>query len=80
MQALAEEWRKRDREREALVKKKVEFTAYTNTHNDHTFHPVLQDLLSRQTHGALKPESNQCKLFYSHSERLCLVTYSQISV
>lgn len=33
MQALAEEWRRRDREREALVKKKVEsLPAYTNSH------------------------------------------------
>jgi len=29
MQALAEEWKKRDREREALVKKKVRKYSYT---------------------------------------------------
>ncbi len=32
MQALAEEWRRRDREREALVKKKVQ-----SLHNFHTY-------------------------------------------
>ena len=42
MQALAEEWKKRDREREALVKKKVESTAYcADTHNDYLLHDIL---------------------------------------
>lgn len=50
MQALAEEWRRRDREREALVKKKVE-SSQLLTHNGYTLHPILQDFLFIQTHG-----------------------------
>lgn len=73
--------KERPRERSSGQEEGGAFTAYTNTHNGHTFHSVLRDLLSIQTHGPLKPESNECKLFYSLSGCLCFLSaYSQISV
>lgn len=38
MQALAEEWKKRDREREALVKKKVRKLVYILAEKSHESH------------------------------------------
>lgn len=38
MQALAEEWRKRDREREALVKKKVRKLVHMLAEESHKSH------------------------------------------
>lgn len=43
MQALAEEWRRRDREREALVKKKVESSHLLMPGSDYTFFFVFDD-------------------------------------
>lgn len=66
MQALAEEWKKRDREREALVKKKVESTAYcTDTHNEYYYmiYCIVQNVIFLQIHGTLESESNEWKSF-----------------
>lgn len=59
MQALAEEWKRRDREREALVKKKVQGSQYSDTHNAYTLHNILLDLLYIQRNETLESELNE---------------------
>lgn len=62
MQALAEEWRRRDGEREALVKKKVRAHSYIRTMVTH-YILYYKIFCSYKHMGEIKPEFNECKLY-----------------
>uniref|UniRef100_A0A673ZK57 Centrosomal protein of 120 kDa n=1 Tax=Salmo trutta TaxID=8032 RepID=A0A673ZK57_SALTR len=69
MQALAEEWKKRDRERESLVRKKVEYTIL-----EEQLQKILADLEKREKHlghAEMEMQRLQREMRAEHELNMC---------